>query len=155
MTTYLDLKRIGGLLTSAKKIAKEYRELTGKPLGITGEVGEYEAARILCLRLEPARQAGYDAVDPKTDKKIQIKARCLPPKYNPGQRLGKIDLQKEWDSVVLVLLDQDFEPAEIREAERADVESALTAPGSISRNKRGALSLSKFKSISECRWRRD
>jgi hypothetical protein len=29
----------------AKPVAKEYRELTGKPRGITSEIAEYEAAR--------------------------------------------------------------------------------------------------------------
>ena len=36
--------------------------LNGKALGITGEVDEYEAARILGVELTPARQAGYDAI---------------------------------------------------------------------------------------------
>ena len=29
------------LLADAKRITQEYRRLTGKPLGITGEVAEY------------------------------------------------------------------------------------------------------------------
>jgi len=46
------------ILREAKKLAQEYRQLTGKPLGITGEVAEYEAARLLGVELTPARQAG-------------------------------------------------------------------------------------------------
>lgn len=42
---------------------QEYRRLTGKPLDITGEVAEYEAARVLGVELTPARQAGYDATE--------------------------------------------------------------------------------------------
>ena len=49
------------LLKEAKELAREYYGLTGKPLGVTGEVAEYEAARLLGLELTPARQAGYDA----------------------------------------------------------------------------------------------
>ena len=52
--------RIMEILREAKKLAQEYRALTGKPLGITGEVAEYEAARILGLKLTVARQAGYE-----------------------------------------------------------------------------------------------
>jgi hypothetical protein len=52
--------RIMAILCDAKKLAQEYRTLTGKPLGITGEVAEYEAARLLGVELTPARQAGYD-----------------------------------------------------------------------------------------------
>jgi hypothetical protein len=38
------------ILRETKKLAQEYRTLTGKPLGITG-VAEYEAARILGVEL--------------------------------------------------------------------------------------------------------
>ena len=48
------------LLGEAKKLARRYRTLTGKPLGITGEVAEFEAARLLNLQLTEARQVGYD-----------------------------------------------------------------------------------------------
>ena len=50
------------VLKEAEVLAREYYRLTGKPLGITGEVDEYEAARILGVELTPARQAGYDAI---------------------------------------------------------------------------------------------
>jgi hypothetical protein len=35
---------------------------------------------------------------------------------------------KPWDSVVLVLLDETYEPTEILEADRATVTAALAAP---------------------------
>jgi len=57
--------RVIEVLKEAKKLAQEYRVLTGKPLGITGEVAEYEAARILGVELTPARQPGYDAIERK------------------------------------------------------------------------------------------
>jgi hypothetical protein len=57
--------RIMEILREAKKLAQEYHALSGKPLGITGEVAEYEAARILGVELTPARQPGYDATEKK------------------------------------------------------------------------------------------
>ena len=72
----------------------------------------------------------------------------------PGQRIGKIDIEKEWDGVILVLLDSDFEPTEIYEARRREIIEALTKPGSRSRNVRGALSINKFKSIGNLVWTR-
>ena len=54
----------------------------------------------------------------------------------------------------MVLLDHEFNALEIYEAQRPEIESALRAPGSIARNVRGALSVSKFKSIGHLRWRR-
>jgi len=85
------------ILREAKKLAQEYRALTGKPLGITGEVAEYEAARILGVELTAARQAGHDAVEPKdgSTHRLQIKGRCLLPNCKPGQRLGSIDVTKD------------------------------------------------------------
>lgn len=49
-------ERLVELLGEAKRLAKEYRELTGRPLGITGEVAEYEAARLLEIELSAVRQ---------------------------------------------------------------------------------------------------
>lgn len=144
------------VLREAKKLAREYRALTGKPLGITGEVAEYEAARVLGVELTAARQAGFDAIERPngTLRRLQVKGRCLLPGCKPGQRLGSIDIGKDWDAVLLVLLDENFDAVEIHEAERDAVVAALTAPGSKARNERGALGVSKFKSIGKLRWRR-
>jgi hypothetical protein len=151
----LNLDEIGSIVRSAKRLAKRYRNLTGRPLGITGEVAEYEAVRLLRLQVAPVRQTGYDAVRKKGAKveRLQIKGRCVL-SMKPGGRIGKIDPKKEWDGVILVLLDADFEPTEIYEAGRREIIEALTKPGSKSRNERGALSVSKFKSISSPVWTR-
>lgn len=144
------------LLSEAKGLSQRYRALTGKPLGVTGEVAEYEAARILGLELAPARTAGYDATETARGgtRKLQIKGRCILPGASPGQRMGSIDVEKEFDAVLLVLLDANLDAFEIVEADRQAVVAALTAPGSKSRNEREALGISKFKSIGKVRWRR-
>lgn len=148
--------QILGILRQARLLAQRYRDLTGKPLGITGEVAEYEAARILGIRLTPARQAGYDAIEMVglTERRLQIKGRCLPKGAEPGQRLGSIDIGKEWDAVLMVLLDESLEAVEIHEADRESVIARLSAPGSKSRNERGSLGVTQFKAIGRLRWRR-
>ena len=130
-------KPILAILAQAKGLAREYRAVTGKPLGITGEVAEYEAARILDIELTPARHAGYDGVRKSDGRRYQIKGRCLMPDCKPGQRLDRIDTKKEFDAVLLVLLDDRFDALAIYEAERVPVLAALTAPGSKARNERG------------------
>jgi hypothetical protein len=143
------------VLRQAKQLARRYHALTGKPLGVTGEVAEYEAHRILGLELASARQAGYDATERDSAgwiRKLQIKGRWVVPGNKLGQRVGRIDVKKEWDAVLLVLLDEDFEATAIYEAPRALVLAALSAPGSLARNERGALSVSKFKAIGKLRW---
>jgi len=144
-------------LANAKSLARKYRKLTGKPLGITGEVAEFSAAQILGLELAKARQPGYDAIRKQNGKvtKIQIKGRCISANAKPGQRLGNIRLDKEWDTVLLVLMDEDLEVLSMYEAERPEIARALLAPGSKARNERGALTVSKFKAIGHEVWKRN
>jgi hypothetical protein len=148
-------KRLLCLLRDVKQLAQEYYELTGRPLGVTAEVAEYEATRLLRLDLSPVRQPGYDATRRTSDgdQLLQIKGRCISSANPTGsQRVGSIDLKKPWDAVLLVLLDEEYNPTEIYEADRPAVTEALTAPGSKARNDRGQLSISKFKSIGRQIW---
>jgi hypothetical protein len=149
-----DLLRVGEIIQQAKQLAKNYHSLTGRPLGVTGEIAEYEAARLLGLQLSEVRQPGYDATFEKDGEvvRLQIKGRCILNNSKSGQRLGSIRLNHEWDSIVLILLDSDFEPICLYMANRPEVQKALTDPGSKARNERGALSISKFKSISRLVW---
>jgi hypothetical protein len=146
--------RVLEILQQVKKLAQEYRALTGKPLGVTGEVAEYEAARLLGLELTAARHEGYDALERANGviRTLQIKGRCLQPGSKPGQRLGRIDVRKDWDAVLMVLLDANLEAVEIYEADRVAVLEALSAPGSKARNERGALGINKLKAIGRLRW---
>lgn len=41
-----DITQIMDILRRARKLARSYYALTGKPLGSMGEVAEYESARI-------------------------------------------------------------------------------------------------------------
>ena len=68
--------------------------------------------------------------------------------------MGRINIVNEWDTVMLVLLDEYFDATVIYEADRAAVIEALTRPGSRARNERGALAVSKFRSVGRERWRR-
>lgn len=149
-----DPDRLFELLGETKRLAKEYRDLTGRPLGVTGEIAEYEAARLLGVELSAVRQAGYDATreTPSGVQYLQIKGRCILPSSKRGQRIGRIDLGREWDVVLLVLLNGDFEATVIYEADRSAVAAALSAPGSKARNERGALAVSKFKAIGHVIW---
>lgn len=147
-------ERVMEILASAKKLAQEYRAVTGKPMGVTGEVAEYEAARLLGLELTPARNEGYDAIERAAGqvRRLQIKGRCLQPDAKPGQRIGRIDTNKGWDAALLVILNENFEATAIYEASHKAVSDALDAPGSISRNERRQLGVSKFKAIGKRVW---
>ena len=146
---------IDKLIAEARRIAAEYRKATGKTLGgISGEIAEYDAATLLDLEICKEKAGGYDAIGRGTraGKRIQIKGRAIFEEGKSGQRIGQLKIEQEWDSVVLVIMDDNFEPLEMYEAERADLVGALDEAKSSNRNKRGAMSVAKFKNIAQLVW---
>jgi len=95
----------------------------------------------------------FDALDAE-GKRVQIKARTIFDDSKTGQRIGQIKSNQAWDSVVLVLLNDDYEPFEIYEAEREELMELIDKP-SQSQKKRGALSVARFKIISALRWTKE
>lgn len=141
------------ILADVRKLAVEYYQLTGKPLGVTGEIGEFEAAEKMGLELKAARAIGYDAIrHDGSCRQIQIKSRWRPDGVRSHDRVGTINISKQFDSVMLVLMSGDYEVQEIWEAGRQAVIDRLTAPGSKSRNERGQMGVSQFKFIAEKVW---
>ena len=146
--------RVRQILAEVKLLAAEYYQLTGKPLGVTGEVAEYVAAQMLGLELVPPRTPGYDAIrrTPRGEERIQIKGRAYGVDAKPGQRIGTIKRGSACDHVLLVLLDnRTLEPREMWEAPMAAVEERLAVPGSKARA-RGALGVREFKRIARRVW---
>ena len=140
------------ILHEVRALAVEYYELTGKPLGVTGEIGEFKAAELMGLKLVAARTEGYDATrDDGPYKRVQIKSRVNRDGNKKG-RVSKIDTSKEFDSVTLVLMRGDYEVHEIWEEGKEDVCTRLNEPGSISRNKRRQMGISQFTSIADKVW---
>jgi hypothetical protein len=143
------------LLREAKKLAVEYYKLTDKPLGITGEVAEYETTEKLGLTLADARSPFFDAareVDGQTEL-FQIKGRAVSPTDRYRGRVSKIRWDGEFTAVLLVLLDKStFDAIEIWRADRLSVMARLTAPGSRARNERGQMGIRQFKSIARLIW---
>lgn len=140
------------ILAEVKPLAVEYYELTGKPLGVTGEIGEFEAARLLGLELEEARRAGYDATRRKGPyRRIQIKSRWKREGKKWG-RVSRIDISKEFDSVMLVLMRGEYEVLGIWEAGWDDLKTHQTKPGSNALNEQGQMNVSQFISVAEKVW---
>ena len=148
-------QEVSEILSGVKSLARQYYRLTGKSLGVTGEIAKNEACRLLGLAMADARQANWDAVGVRPDgaeERLQIKGRCFADGVGPRARLGRIDISKEFDAVLLVLLDDSFMVLSIHRVERSQIVEALTAPGSRAREVRGQLSVSKFTSIGAQIW---
>ena len=140
-------------------LASEYRRTMGKPLaGISVEISEYDATNLLDLAQCEPRVAGYDAIGKgkREGKRIQIKGRVVPAdKKTSGQRIGQLKVDQEWDSVVLVLLDENYQPIEIYEGERDVILENTQNKPNEKRNKRGAMSVARFINLSRLVWSRE
>ena len=142
------------LIAQARQLAAEYRRTMGKTLpGISSEIAEYDVTRLLGLRPEGAAETGWDAVDPETGRRVQIKSRTIFDESKSGARIGQLKMNQDWDSVVLVLMDENYEPYEIYEALREDLAEFADA-GAGGRSKRGAMSVARFKVIGDLVWDR-
>ena len=142
------------LISEARRLAAEYRRATGKPLGISSEIAEFDAAKLLDLELCDQRDGCYDAVGKgkREGQKIQIKGRAVFDEKKSGQRIGQLKLEQEWDTIVLVIMNEEYEPVEIFECGRKVIEESIDENKSAKKNKRGAMSLAKFKIISDLVW---
>ncbi|HFD81504.1 MAG TPA: hypothetical protein ENK05_14120 [Gammaproteobacteria bacterium] len=146
------------LIAEARRLAAEFRRTTGKPLpGVSGEIAEHDAARLLDLELCKDRSGGCDAIGrgARAGRRIQIKGRVIFDEGKSGQRIGQLRLEQDWDSVVLVIMDENYEATEIYEAMREDILEAMEEAGGSARRKRGAMSVARFRIISQLVWTRE
>lgn len=141
------------ILADVKVLALEYHAATGKPLGVTGEIAEAEAARLLELELMDARSPGFDAIRRVNGRAetIQIKGRWKRQGANWG-RVPSINTNKPFDFAMLVLMKGDYEVFEIWETPKARVIERLDEPGSKARNERRSMGVSQFMTIATRVW---
>ncbi len=84
------MARAREILAAVKPLAAEYYKLTGKPLGVTGEVGELEVAELFGMTLAPPRATGIDAL--RGAERVQIKTRARDPKFKSLGRMSRISV---------------------------------------------------------------
>ena len=138
------------ILAAVRLLAVEYYRLTGRPLGVTGEVAEYVAAETLGLKLAPPRTPGYNAL--RGTERTQIRGRAHGEKTNSGQKMGRINTEDPCDTVLLVVLDNaTLEPREMWDAPIKAVKKCLAQPGPQARA-RGVLSIPEFTQIARKVW---
>lgn len=155
--TSVSIYAIDKLIEQARQLAADYKQSTGKPLpGVSNEIAEYDASRLLGLTLCDDRSDGYDALRQSREgpQRVQIKGRTIFNDNFRGQRIGQLKPDKSWDSVVLVLMDENYQPFDVYEALREDVLQQLDA-SSQSRKKRGAMSVARFCNIGQLVWSRE
>jgi hypothetical protein len=131
------------LISSIIPLAVEYRRRFGKSLGITSEVGEYKASKL--LKLERAKgniNKGFDAVD-RNGKKVQIKSRIW---HKTQERTGVFN-NFAFDYALLVLMSEDYNVVEIHQAPCRSIKAEIEGQS----YKRPSLSVGKFKHLAKAK----
>jgi hypothetical protein len=138
------------LITETRRIAREYRLATGKILPVTPEIAIHDAISILKLIPNEEKNSGYDATYERGDErlKVQIKGRAIFDDKKQGYRIGEVKREREWDCIILVIMNADFMPVEIYMAKREIILDKLEEKN----KKKGAMTIAKFKLISELLW---
>jgi hypothetical protein len=140
------------LIAETRRIAKEYRLATGKILPVTPEIAINDAISILDLSPNDEKNSGYDAVYEKDGERlrVQIKGRAIFDDKKGGYRIGNVKTEQEWDAIVLVIMNADFFPEEIYIARRDVILDEVEEKKK--NNKKGAMTLAKFKLIADLLW---
>ncbi|NCS87600.1 MAG: hypothetical protein AUK34_04915 [Ignavibacteria bacterium CG2_30_36_16] len=145
--------RINEILNEVKRLAKEYKLITGRVMGVTGEIAENETSKILGLELVQVRNPGYDSIKKDNEKiiKYEIKGRIKSNKYR-SQRTSKININEEWDKLLLTIMNDDYEVLDIYEADKKEIVKALQKTGSKARSEKFTLSLGEVIRVSQKVW---
>jgi hypothetical protein len=145
----LEVYALETLMDKTRLLAAEYYRTMQQSLPVSAELATYDACRLLGLTRNTTPLRGVDAT--MGGKKILIKSRVL---FKPDQsaaRLGQIQQDGLWDSLVLVLFNARYEPDEIYVATRESIFATLNDKPS-KRHNRGIMSIARFKAIAELIW---
>lgn len=126
------------------RLARAYRNVFGRTLPMTEELGELHACAKLGLERADKGMRGYDALD-KDGHRVQIKARAPAPPAQvvpPTGRIGRF-VSWEFDYAILVILDGEYDVQEIWRADR----EALEPLQATLKNPRHGLALSTYKRV--------
>tara|TARA_R110001606_G_scaffold399222_2_gene582478 strand:- start:142210 stop:142734 length:525 start_codon:yes stop_codon:yes gene_type:complete len=153
----MDLYSIDKLMHETRQLAAKYRKTTGNTLPVTGEISRFDVAKALNLQLIDDLTLGYDAIgrDERKGLRILIKGRVIFEDSRSSPRIGQIKSDGRWDSVIMVLFDDDYLPVEMHEATSDDIEAALSTKSGSANKKRGAMSVAQFKIIGRLVWSRE
>ena len=60
----MDVYDVDKLMQQARKLATQYRQATGKPLGISNEIAVHDVVRLMNLQLvvDASESTGFDAI---------------------------------------------------------------------------------------------
>lgn len=119
------MKNIDRMIERIRQDAVWWRKEFGRSLGVTSELGEYYACKVLKLKRAQPGEKGFDAI--KGSKSYQIKSRA-PRKgvtVNLSGRIGKFS-GFDFNYGVMVLLNHEYKLEEIYQADAKILENLAT-----------------------------
>ena len=152
----MSLYSIDRLINETRKLAAEFKRTTGTMLSVSGEIARYDVSQHLDLTLNQDHNLGYDAMgnNQRSGLRVQIKSRVIGDAVKSSHRIGQLNIDGDWDIVILSLMDDEFESLEMYQLDHEEVTQALSKSGQ-NRSKRGAISVAKFKIIGELVWTKE
>jgi len=138
---------IDKLMIQTRRLAADYRQATGQVLPVSADLAQYDAVRLLSLQTPAALESGVDAVS--GDTRYQIKSRVLFDQHKRGYRVGQLNPNGHWDVALLVLFNAQYEPIEIIQAGREQLQHSVPTAG---KNNRGSLTVEKFRAVGDVIW---
>ncbi|MEJ2553171.1 MAG: hypothetical protein P8079_03930 [Gammaproteobacteria bacterium] len=107
----------------ARRLARDYRLTTGKPLAASARDWPCTTP-VVCWTWKRCRPPAVGR-GRRAGKRIRSKGHAIFDEALGGQRIGQLKTEQEWDSVMLGLMEENYEPVEIYEAECEDVMEAV------------------------------
>jgi hypothetical protein len=140
------------LMAQTRNLAARYREATGQSLPVTVELARFDAVSLLGLTEIPSAES--EAIREVAGKveRIQIKGRVIFPGGKSRQRVGQLNLKSPWDYTVLVIYNPEYQPMAIYQLSRSSIEQESDK---LASNKRGSMTVAKFKAMGELLWKAD
>ncbi len=138
------------LMTETRRLAAEYRRTTQLVLPVTSELARFDAMSLLGLDEPEVKTSGVDAV--KNGLRYEIKSRVIFGGSKKRQRIGQLHPEASWDSVLLVLYNEDYQPTEIYEMDKATAIAVVAEDAKKTVAKRGIMSVEKFKTLAKRVW---
>jgi len=142
------------LMTETRLLAANYYRTTGLVLPVSNELARFDAARLLGFQEISPKLKGVDLIGVGNWEglKCQVKARVVFKSEQSTQRIGQLNWSGAWDSILLVLMDADYQPTVVYLSSRETLEANLAHGSKVATNPRGAMSVARFKKVGDCLW---
>ena len=146
--------KLDKLMAETRRLAAEYRRSTGSTLPVSAELAKFDAISLLGLRTLDTPISGVDALcdTERGVERVQIKGRVIFDAKKTGQRVGQLNLDADWDIVLLVMMDEDYQSTAIFSVSKTQLLKVLAEQHDAKSTARGALSVKKFQAIAEQVW---